>query len=127
MQILSSCIYLGGRPFVSRFAGEIASIFLDLIGNVRDSAYRIISQTVEVLLKVAPTEGAILMEEVLTRLVRLLILPDDSTHVVAGTNTIVFSALIAVLSRVTIWNATFIPEALTKATAAGMFGSMDGE
>lgn len=127
MQILSSCFYLGGVSFISRFANDIASIILSLIGNIRDSAYTIISQTMEVLLKVAPSEGAILLEEVLARLVKLLLTPDEGARVPAGTNTIIFSAVIAVFSRVAIWRAAFIPEALTKAAAAGFFESADGE
>lgn len=127
MQLMSSCIYLGGQPFVSRYSSEIGLRFLELVGNVRDGAYRIIATTMEVLLRVAPDEGARLLGKTLVKLSKELLQPcPGDSGLASGPNTIVFSAVIGVFSRITLWAPTCLLEMLTNASVAAEFGITNG-
>ncbi|GMH34265.1 hypothetical protein BSKO_02099 [Bryopsis sp. KO-2023] len=126
MQILSSCVLLGGIPFISKFAAKIASQFSALIGDIRDAAYRVISPTMENILRVAPAEGAMLLKGPLVKLTKVLLMPSGDAGVAMGANTIVFSAVTVVFSRVIMWNAMFLVEALQEAANSGEFGGTDG-
>lgn len=127
MQILASCIYLGGQAFVSRYSSDISLRFLDLVGNVRDGAYRIIAPTVEVLLKIAPAEGMVLLGKTLVKLSKELLEPcAGDSGLVRGPNTIVFSAVIGVFSRAILWAPTCLLEMLTNASVAAEFGISNG-
>ncbi len=84
IQIITSCVLLGGPSFMDKHAATIVGILCTLLGNVKERGMLLLLPVMGLLLCAYPEQMPGVMEPALQKLLQLLLSDQEPSQVLAG-------------------------------------------